>query len=93
MVGRRKTGQASSYGARYGRTVRKKLVEIEIEKRKSHICPSCGSKKVKRISVGIWTCGKCALSFSGGAYTPYTKIGEDAKRSIKSGLTSATTPG
>jgi ribosomal protein L37AE/L43A len=39
--------------------------------------------KSKRESVGIWKCGKCGLTYTGGAYTPITKLGIVAKRSAK----------
>ncbi|MFX1355617.1 MAG: 50S ribosomal protein L37ae, partial [Promethearchaeota archaeon] len=35
---------------------------------------------VKRKSVGIWKCGRCSFTFTGGAYTPMTKLGATAKR-------------
>jgi large subunit ribosomal protein L37Ae len=71
------------FGARYGRTVRKRLGQIESELRKKHRCPSCGSLTVKRFSVGVWKCSKCGFTFSGGAYSPSSSLGEVAKRSIK----------
>jgi large subunit ribosomal protein L37Ae len=39
--------------------------------------------KVKRQSVGVWKCGKCEYTFTGGAYTPTTKLGIVAKRAAK----------
>jgi len=38
---------------------------------------------VKRISVGVWKCRKCGFTFTGGAYTPTTKLGIVAKRVAK----------
>lgn len=70
-------------GVRYGRTVRKRLGQIESELRKKHRCQKCGSLKVKRVSVGMWKCLKCGLTFSGGAYLPSSSIGEVAKRNIR----------
>lgn len=71
------------FGARYGRTVRKRLGQIEAELRKKHRCPNCSSLKVKRVSVGVWRCVKCGFTFSGGAYLPSSSLGEVAKRSIR----------
>jgi len=73
------------FGVRYGRTVRKRLGQIEIGVRRKHKCPDCGSATVKRVSVGIWNCRKCELTFSGGAYLPSTSLGEIAKRNAKKG--------
>ncbi|MFH0897492.1 MAG: 50S ribosomal protein L37ae [Candidatus Bathyarchaeota archaeon] len=71
------------FGARYGRTVRKRVGQIESGMKKKHRCQSCGSLKVERVSVGVWKCIKCGLTFSGGAYLPSSSLGEVAKRSIR----------
>jgi len=56
------------FGARYGRRLRLKFGRIEKEQRKTHICPYCSYKKVKRLSAGIWYCKKCDSKFTGKAY-------------------------
>jgi ribosomal protein L37AE/L43A len=33
--------------------------------------------------VGVWVCRKCGFKYTGGAYTPVTKLGAVAKRSAK----------
>ena len=53
------------------------------ELKKAHRCPQCGFLRVKRESIGIWKCRKCDFKFTGGAYTPTTKLGIVAKRSAK----------
>jgi large subunit ribosomal protein L37Ae len=53
------------------------------EMRKPHQCPRCGFLRVKRESVGVWKCRKCGFTYTGGAYTPVTKLGVIAKRSAK----------
>jgi large subunit ribosomal protein L37Ae len=53
------------------------------ELRKDHRCPQCGFVRVKRESVGVWKCRKCDFTFTGGAYTPITKLGIVAKRAAK----------
>jgi len=86
-MGRRRTkkvGPTRGLGARYGATVRKRYTEVLTEMRKSHKCPQCGSESVRRESVGLWRCKKCGLTFTGGAYTPSTKLGVVAKRQAKS---------
>lgn len=70
------TGIAGRFRARYGSSLRKKWKEI-MEKRYSEVvCPFCRARVVmKRLSVGLWQCPKCATVFAGGAYTPTTEVG------------------
>jgi large subunit ribosomal protein L37Ae len=82
----KKVGPTRGFGPRYGATVRKRYIKVITELKKPHRCPSCGFVRVKRESVGIWVCGKCGYTFSGGAYTPHTKLGAIAKRAAKGGL-------
>jgi large subunit ribosomal protein L37Ae len=63
--------------------VRKRYVKVITEMKKPHKCPQCGFLKVKRESVGVWKCRKCGYTFTGGAYTPVTKLGIVSKRSAK----------
>ena len=79
----KKVGLARGLGPRYGSTIRKRYIKVMTEMKKPHRCPSCGLPRVKRESVGIWTCRKCGFKFTGGAYTPTTKLGAIAKRSAK----------
>jgi large subunit ribosomal protein L37Ae len=61
--------------------VRKRYVKVMAGMKVRHKCPSCGFTRVKRKSVGVWLCKKCGFTFTGGAYTPTTKLGAVAKRS------------
>lgn len=79
----KKVGPTRGLGPRYGSTVRKRYMKIMKELKKPHKCPQCGFSRVKRESVGIWKCGKCGFTYTGGAYTPITKLGIVAKRSAK----------
>jgi large subunit ribosomal protein L37Ae len=60
--------------------------------KKAHKCPQCGFVKVKRKSVGVWQCGKCNHTFTGGAYMPSTKLGIVAKRAAKGEIVEAARP-
>jgi large subunit ribosomal protein L37Ae len=84
-MGRRtkKVGMTRGLGARYGATVRKRYTKVLSEMKKDHKCPQCGSESIRRESVGVWNCRKCGLTFTGGAYTPVTKLGVVAKRGVK----------
>jgi len=79
----KKVGSTRGLGARYGSTVRKRYIKVLSEMQKSHRCPQCGSESVRRQSVGLWDCKKCGSTFTGGAYTPATKLGVVAKRAAK----------
>lgn len=76
-MGRTKVvGSAGRFGARYGATLRKKVRIIEEKMRAPHRCPRCRVPgKLKRVSVGIWTCRKCGYTFAGGAWVPRTAVG------------------
>jgi len=79
----KKVGPTRGLEARYGATVRKRYITIVSGLKKAHDCPRCGSTSVKRQSVGVWKCRKCGAVFTGGAYTPATKLGEIARRAAK----------
>lgn len=76
-------GSAGRFGTRYGRVARKEVAEVEKTSRAKHVCPSCESESVKRVSSGIWQCRKCSHKFAGGAYAPETDAGETAHEALK----------
>ncbi len=70
-MGRKKhIGTAGRFGSRYGKKVRQIVAEIEKVQKQRHICPNCNMPYVKRLSSGIWVCGKCGTKFTGAAYYP-----------------------
>jgi len=65
-------GPAARFGARYGKGIRDKVKEIEIQYKHRRLkCPFCNYKAVKRVAYGIWKCNKCGKVFAGKAYSPY----------------------
>ena len=64
----KKTKSAGRFGARYGKTPKAKLVEVEKKQRKKQKCPYCKKLGVKRLSKGIWKCPKCDKKFASHAY-------------------------
>lgn len=79
----KKVGPTRGLGSRYGATVRKRYIKVVKGMKKPQRCPQCGLQRVKRVSVGVWKCRKCGFTFTGGAYTPTTKLGVVAKRVAK----------
>lgn len=86
----KKVGPTRGLGTRYGATVRKRYIKVISGLKKAHKCPQCGFVKVKRKSVGVWQCGKCNYTFTGGAYMPATKLGIVAKRAAKGEIIATT---
>ncbi len=84
-----KVGPSGSFGARYGTVARKRYSTVITELRAAHECPQCHIAAVKRMSVGIWLCGRCGFKFAGGAYTPITKLGQVAERAARAGVASS----
>lgn len=79
----KKVGPTGRFQARYGVRARTRVRNVEILQKAKHICPSCGHKKVKRVSTGIWQCKKCETKFAGGAYLPQTETGQNVKKMFK----------
>jgi len=86
----KKVGPTKGFGVRYGSSLRKCYMKVVVELRKPHKCPQCGFMRVSRESVGIWKCKKCEYTFTGGAYTPVTKLGIVAKRAATSATANMT---
>ena len=80
----KKVAMTRGFGARYGATLRKRYIKVVTEAKRTHKCPLCSAEAVTRVSVGVWHCKKCSVTFAGGAYTPVTKLGVVAKRQVKS---------
>jgi large subunit ribosomal protein L37Ae len=79
----KKVGSVGRYQARYGVRARTIVRNIEnIQKRKQD-CPTCGHKKVKRISTGIWQCRKCGAKYTGGAYITKTESGQNVEKMLR----------
>ncbi len=64
----KKTKSAGRFGARYGRSIKSKLVKVEEKQRKKQKCPFCQKLGVKRLSSGIWKCPRCNKKFASNAY-------------------------
>jgi len=69
MASKSKKSRASGrFGARYGKKIRDKLVQVEDKQRKKQICPFCKKIGLKRLSKGVWECKKCSKKFASDVY-------------------------
>jgi large subunit ribosomal protein L37Ae len=66
----KKVGITGRFGSRYGKGVKKRVLEIEKMQKRKHSCPRCLKQTLKRVSPGIWYCKKCGMKFAGKAYEP-----------------------
>ncbi|MBL7051501.1 MAG: 50S ribosomal protein L37ae [Nanoarchaeota archaeon] len=64
----KKIGSAGRFGARYGRKLRSKIINVEKVQRKKQKCPYCSRLTAKRLAMGIFECKKCSAKFTGKAY-------------------------
>ena len=64
----KKSRAAGRFGARYGKRVRAKLADVESKQRIKQKCPLCNRIGAKRLSKGIWQCGKCGKRFASDVY-------------------------
>ena len=64
----KKAGSTGRYGTRYGRKIRRIVLEIEQKQKKKQKCPYCQKLNAKRLAKGLWECTKCHKKFTGGAY-------------------------
>jgi len=71
---------SGTLGVKYGFTARKRYAEVMSKRRAKYNCSQCHIGRLKRISVGVWSCRRCGFTFAGGAYEPYTKSGQAAIR-------------
>ncbi|MHB1868960.1 MAG: 50S ribosomal protein L37 [Nitrososphaerales archaeon] len=53
---------------KYGATLRKRYSRIMRNEKRTRRCPSCGSTRFRRESVGIWSCNTCEFKIAGEAY-------------------------
>ena len=78
----KKVKTTGRFGARYGVGIRKRVLKIESEQKKKHLCPKCGFKRIKRKGTGIYYCTKCNTEFAGGAYLPETMTGKIIRKMV-----------
>ncbi|XP_054989453.1 60S ribosomal protein L37a-like [Sorex araneus] len=80
----KKVGIVGKYGTRYGASLRKMVKKIEISHMPSTCMYSfCGKTKMKRRAVGIWHCGSCMKTVTGGTWPYDTTSAVTVKSAIR----------
>jgi len=64
----KKTKSAGRFGARYGKRVRDRLVQVESKQRIKQQSPFHPTGTAKRLAAGIWKCSKTGKIFADNAY-------------------------
>lgn len=82
MGNTKKVSTTGRFGARYGVSVKKRVLKVEAKQHEKHTCQFCGFKKIKRKSRGIFECRKCGKNFAGGAFLPSTLAGGIIKKMV-----------
>ncbi|CAM6020600.1 unnamed protein product [Sphagnum balticum] len=75
--------RSSSYGTRYGASLRKQIKKMEVSQHSKYFCEFCGKFGVKRKAVGIWNCKDCGKVKAGGAYTLNTASAVTVRSTIR----------
>jgi large subunit ribosomal protein L37Ae len=79
----KKVSMVGRFGPRYGVSVRRRVLEVELRQRGRHPCPRCAARALSRTSTGIWSCRKCGHKYAGGAYFPETAVHRTVERAIR----------
>lgn len=79
----KKASMTGKYGPRYGVSIRRRVLEVEVRQRGRHTCPKCAAKALSRTSTSIWECRKCGHKYAGGAYYPETPVFKIVERAIR----------
>ena len=66
----KKSRSAGRFGARYGKRTRDMVVAVESKQRVKQKCPFCKKIGAKRLSKGVWQCGRktCGKKFASDTY-------------------------
>jgi large subunit ribosomal protein L37Ae len=64
----KKVKSAGRFGAKYGKSVRDRVVNVESKQRQKQLCIFCKRPGIKRLSKGIWHCKKCGKKFASDVY-------------------------
>jgi len=76
IMGRtKKVKSTGRFGARYGAGIRKRVLAVELRKKKKYLCPYCNKRALRWRAVGLWECKSCGIQLAGGAWDPISDTG------------------
>lgn len=78
----KKVGSTGKFGARYGVSIKKRVLKVNQSMKEQFNCPFCGFSRIKREAAGLFLCKKCGAKFTGGAYTPETLVGKTIRKVV-----------
>jgi large subunit ribosomal protein L37Ae len=64
----KKVGNTGWMGPRYGIRIRRRVLEIDRERKKPAACPKCSTVTIRRRASGVFICTRCHTQFASGAY-------------------------
>jgi large subunit ribosomal protein L37Ae len=82
----KKASMTGRFGPRYGVSIRRRVLEVEVRQRGRHACPKCAAIALSRTSTSIWECRKCGYKYAGGAYYPETPVHKITERAIRDAI-------
>ena len=65
----KKVGSTGWMGPRYGIRIRRRVLEIDRERKRDAPCPRCSTVTLHRVASGIFECRRCGTRFASNAYT------------------------
>ena len=64
----KKVGSTGWMGPRYGIRIRRRVLEIDRERKRDAPCPRCSTVTLHRVASGIFECRRCGTRFASNAY-------------------------
>ena len=65
----KKVGSTGWMGPRYGIRIRRRVLEIDRERKRNAPCPRCSTVTLHRVASGVFECRRCGTRFASNAYT------------------------
>ncbi len=87
----KKVGNTGWMGPRYGIRIRRRVLELDRERKKRSACPRCSTVTISRKASGVFECSRCHTTFASGAYmfTPAPPITRTERTAAAAASTAA----